>query len=112
MYIETFDCNIYTHSFETYEVHDFPSDKIQLRAIRFSLGVHKFTPITGPHREMGWVSRSDHKSFYVSVSLARFRNKLMSIMQDLQKTYQLNNSHPTWKFWASTLIMSLYHMNE
>lgn len=110
---KNFDFNIFTHLFnsciapvmlygsEACGSNKFPCcDKIQHRAMRFFLGVHKYAPILGLHGEMGWVSLSVHRR----VSMARFWNRLVN-MDNSRLTkrifvwdYQINN-----KNWSSQM---------
>ena len=67
------------------------SDNIPYRAMRFFLGVNKYTPNLGLQGDMGWVSLSVERP----VSMVRFWNKLVNMKSDrlIKRIFLLNQNN-------------------
>ena len=83
-------------------------DTLQNRAIRYFLGVHRFTPILAINGEMGW-TLSIHRRW---VNMIRLWNRLIS-MDDNRLTKCVFNSDytATGKIWCSDLKNLLHQVN-
>ena len=83
-------------------------DTLQSRAIRYFLGVHRFTPILAINGEMGW-TLSIHRRW---VNMIRLWNRLIS-MDDNRLTKCVFNSDytATGKTWCSDLKNLLHQVN-
>ena len=83
-------------------------DTLQNRAIRYFLGVHRFTPILAINGEMGW-TLSIHRRW---VNMIRLWNRLIS-MDDNRLTKCVFNSDytATGKTWCSDLKNLLHQVN-
>ena len=57
--------------------HDKVGQRVQYRAIRYFLGVHKTAPLLGLESEMGWLNLK----YYYHLSILRFWNRLMKMNQ-------------------------------
>ena len=79
-------------------------DRIQYRAMRFFLRVHKCTPIHGLHGDMGWVSISIDRW----VDMMRFWKRLMHMSNDkLTKRVFLWDYQLCHNNWSSRMRIAL-----
>ena len=60
------------------------TDSIQERAIRFFLGLHRFTPIPALRSEVGWISTQSRRW----INMVRFWNRLIEMPED-RLTYRI-----------------------
>ena len=91
-------------------------DNVQNRAIRYFLGVHRFTPLLAINGEMGWTT-SIHRRW---VNMFRLWNRLISMNNNrLTKhvfNFDYNSSGKTWcweiKFISEQLNMQHIFVNK
>ena len=82
-------------------------DTVQNRAIRFYLGLHKYTPLPALHGEMGWKP----PMYRHMTNILRFWNKLVN-MDDSRLTKQIFNwdyqsRHGTWTTEVKQIFTTL-----
>ena len=83
-------------------------DTLQNRAIRYFLGVHRFTPILAINGEMGW-TLSTHRRW---VNMIRLWNRLISMDDNRLTKYVFNSDYTaTGKTWCADLKNLLHQVN-
>jgi hypothetical protein len=85
-------------------------DETQNKAMRFFLGVHKFTPLHAMQGDMGWVDISTHRF----TSMIRFWNRLVSQMDNTRITKRIFNYdyNLNCKNWSSDLLEIFKSINH
>ena len=77
--------------------------RIQDRAIRYYLGVHRFTPIPGLHSEMGWLNIK----FHHFLCMLRYWNRLMKMDSNrlTRKIFEYDFTHVETSNWSGNILL-------
>ena len=76
--------------------------RIQDRAVRYYLGVHRFTPILGLHSEMGWLNIK----FHFLLCMLRYWNRLMKMdsCRLTRKIFEYDFTHIKSANWSGKIL--------
>lgn len=76
--------------------------RIQDRAVRYYLGVHRFTPIPGLHSEMGWLNIK----FHFFLCMLRYWNRLMKMdfSRLTRKIFEYDFTHIKGANWSGKIL--------